>query len=127
QALNTVATASTGKDINCEKPHSLCVREGQAMVKAVRENNRILQTGSQHRSGPAARLCCELVRNQRLGKLVRIETFVPENNAVDPGPGWQPTPVPKGFDYDFWLGPAPQAPYHTDRCFYRFRFNLDYS
>jgi hypothetical protein len=36
-------------------------------------------------------------------------------------------PVPEGFDYDFWLGPAPKAPYHSDRCFYRFRFILDYS
>jgi len=126
-ALMTVAAARAGKDIYCEKPLSLCVREGQAMVKAVRDNNRILQTGSHHRSGPAARLCCELVRNGRIGKLVKIETFVPENNAVDPGPGWQPMPVPEGFDYDFWLGPAPKVPYHKDRCFYRFRFNLDYS
>ena len=50
-----------------------------------------------------------------------------ENNAVDPGPGWQPMPVPAGFDYERWLGPAPQVPYHLDRCLYRFRFNLDYS
>ena len=44
-----------------------------------------------------------------------------------PGPGWKPMPVPEGFDYECWLGPAPRAPYHKDRCFYRFRFNLDYS
>src|SRR4051812_36720986 len=36
-------------------------------------------------------------------------------------------PVPEGFDYETWLGPAPRAPYHKDRCLYRFRFNLDYS
>jgi predicted dehydrogenase len=49
------------------------------------------------------------------------------NNAVDPGPGWEPMPVPEGFDYEMWLGPAPSVPYHKDRCLYRFRFNLDYS
>src|SRR4051812_14600482 len=36
-------------------------------------------------------------------------------------------PVPEGFDYETWLGPAPRAPYHKDRCLYRFRFHLDYS
>jgi len=36
-------------------------------------------------------------------------------------------PVPEGLDYDLWLGPAPKAPYHKDRCFYRFRFNYDYA
>jgi hypothetical protein len=49
------------------------------------------------------------------------------NNKVGPGPGWKPMPVPKGFDYDMWLGPAPWAPYHKDRCLYRFRFHYDYS
>ena len=49
------------------------------------------------------------------------------HNKVGPGPGWQPMPVPEGFDYEMWLGPAPLAPYHKDRCLYRFRFIYDYS
>ena len=79
------------------------------MVKAVREHKRILQTGSHYRSSPANRFACELVRNGRIGKIQRILTQVAENNAVSPGPGWQPMPVPEGFDYEMWLGPAPQA------------------
>ena len=123
----TIAAAKAGKDIYCEKPLSLTVEQGRAMVKAVQQYNRILQTGSQHRSGPSSRLACELVRNGRIGRLERITTTVPVNNAVDPGPGWKPMPVPEGFDYETWLGPAPLAPYHEGRCLYRFRFNLDYS
>ena len=126
-ALMTVLAAQAGKDIYCEKPLSLCIRHGRAMVEAVRKHQRVLQTGTHYRSSPAARLACELVRNGRIGKLQRIMSYVAENNAVDPGPGWKPMPVPAGFDYAFWLGPAPLAPYHKDRCFYRFRFNLDYS
>jgi predicted dehydrogenase len=126
-AIMTIMAAQAGKDIYCEKPLSLTVEQGREMVKAVQKHNRILQTGSQHRSGPSARLACELVRNGRIGRLERITTTVPVNNAVDPGPGWKPMPVPEGFDYDLWLGPAPWAPYHEGRCFYRFRFNLDYS
>lgn len=125
--LMVVAAAEAGKDMYCEKPLSLTVREGQAMVQAVRKHRRILQTGSHYRSSPDARRACELVRNGRIGKVQRILTQVAEINAVDPGPGWQPMPVPEGFDYDFWLGPAPKVPYHKDRCLYRFRFNLDYS
>jgi hypothetical protein len=97
------------------------------MVKAVRKHKRILQTGSQFRSSPSNRFCCELVRNGRIGRLLRIQTFLATNNFTGPGPGWRPMPVPPGFDYEMWLGPAPWAPYHADRCLYRFRFILDYS
>ena len=123
----TVMAAQAGKDIYCEKPLSLTIAHGQAMVRAVHDRHRILQTGSHFRSSTIARHACELVRNGRIGQLKRIETFMAKINAVDPGPGWKPMPVPEGFDYDLWLGPAPAVPYHKDRCLYRFRFNLDYS
>ncbi len=123
----TVLAAEAGKDIYCEKPLSLTVEQGRAMVNAVRKYKRVFQTGSQFRSSPANRLGCELVLNGRIGKLKRVLTFIAEQNATDPGPGWKPEPVPEGFDYELWLGPAPHAPYHSGRCLYRFRFNLDYS
>jgi hypothetical protein len=123
----TVLAAEAGKDVYCEKPLSLTVRHGRAMVEAIRRHERILQTGSHYRSSLANRHACELVRNGRIGKLKRIETSVIPNNAVSPGPGWKPMPVPEGFDYALWLGPAPDAPYHKDRCLYRFRFILEYS
>jgi predicted dehydrogenase len=126
-AIAAIMAAQAGKDIYGEKPLSLTLQEGQEMVKAVREHKRIFQTGSQYRSSPQNRLCCELVRNGRIGQLKRILTEVPGNNAVNPGPNWKPEPVPEGFDYEMWLGPAPQAAYHHDRCLYRFRFVLDYS
>jgi predicted dehydrogenase len=119
--------AAAGKDIWCQKPLSLTIHEGREMVKAVRKHKVILQTGSQFRSSPANRHACELVRNGRIGRLQRIQTFLATNNFTGPGPGWQPMPVPAGFDYETWLGPAPSAPYHADRCLYRFRFILDYS
>lgn len=83
-------------------------------VKAVRQHKRVLQTGSMYRSSPAARLACELVRNGRIGQVNRVLTEVAENNAESPGPDWKPMPVPEGFDYDTWLGPAPDAPYHAE-------------
>ncbi|QDT63836.1 Gfo/Idh/MocA family protein [Calycomorphotria hydatis] len=123
----TVLAAEAGKDIYCEKPLSLTVRSGQEMVQAVRKNNRVLQTGSQERSNPVSRFVCEKVKSGELGKVKRVITKVGYNNKVGPGPGWKAMPVPEGFDYDMWLGPAPKVPYHADRCLYRFRFNYDYS
>lgn len=123
----TVLAARAGKDIYCEKPLSLTVSDGQAMIQAVRKHKRVLQMGSHWRSSPGCRRAAELVRNGRIGQVKRVVAVLPPNNAVDPGPGWKPMPVPEGFDYDFWLGPAPKAPYHIDRCLYRFRFLLDYS
>ena len=126
-AIQTIQAAAAGKDIYCQKPLGLTVQDGQEMIKAVRKYNRVLQTGSQWRSAEAVRNFCEAVRNGAVGKPGRVVTYVAKNNFEGPGPGWQPMPVPEGFDYDMWLGPAPKVPYHKDRCFYRFRFVSDYS
>ncbi len=58
-ALIAIAAVREGKDVYCEKPLSLCVKQGQAMVEAVRKHGRILQTGSMYRSSPANRFACE--------------------------------------------------------------------
>lgn len=122
--LMSIAAAKAGKDIYCEKPLVHTVPEGRALVEAVRRYNRILQTGSQERSG-RARYACELVRNGRIGKLHTIRTNLPTSKKqIDPQP---PMPVPEGFDYDMWLGPAPWAPYTAKRCHGIFRWNRDYS
>ncbi|MFO7907375.1 MAG: Gfo/Idh/MocA family oxidoreductase [Pirellulaceae bacterium] len=123
----TVMAAEAGKDIYCQKPMTLTIRDGQDMIHAVRKNNCVFQTGSQYRSHPAGRHACELVRNGRIGELKTIRTYIGLNNKSGPGPGWEPMPVPEGFDYNLWLGPAPDAPYHELRCIYKFRFILDYS
>lgn len=126
-AIMTIRAAEAGKDIYCQKPLGLTVRDGQEIIKAVRKHSRVLQTGSQWRSTPTVRNFCEAVRNGAVGKPGKVVTYVAKNNFEGPGPGWQPMPVPEGFDYDLWLGPAPKAPYHKDRCLYRFRFVSDYS
>ena len=126
-ALVAIAAMRAGKDVYCEKPLALTIHQGRQMVKAVRKHQRVFQTGAQFRSCPGVRRACELVRNGRLGEIRLVRTWVDPNSFEGPGPGWQPMPVPDGFDYDFWLGPAPEAPYHVERCFHRWRYILDYS
>ena len=123
----TIAAAAVKKDVYCEKPLGLTIGQGQAMVKAVRASGIVLQCGSHERSNPIVRQACELVRNGYIGEVRRVTTNVGFHNKTGPGPGWEPMPVPEGFDYAMWLGPAPEAPYHQDRCLYNFRFNYDYA
>lgn len=123
----SIAAAEAGKDIYCEKPLGLTIARQQKVIAAVRQRQRVFQTGSHERSNPLVRQACELVRSGAIGKVKRVVANIGRHNKVGPGPGWQPMPVPEGFDYAMWLGPAPDAPYHKDRCLYNFRFNYDYS
>ena len=130
-ALASIAAARAGKDIYCEKPLANSVGEGRAICEAVRENGRILQTGSHERSTPSVRQACELVRNGRLGKIHTVRINLPTDEShhrramklTDVPP---PMPVPEGFDYDFWLGHTPEVPYTEKRCHFGWRFILAY-
>lgn len=109
-ALIVVAACEAGKDVYCEKPLSLTVTEGRAMVAAVRKHKRVFQTGSQQRSDKRFRLACELVRSGRLGPIERIEVRLPKaGQSAPPVPDCDP---PEWLDYDRWLGPAPQRAYN---------------
>ena len=122
----SIAAVRAGKDVYCEKPLTLTIAGGRTLADEVKRYGRILQTGSQQRSGSEFRFACELVRNGRIGKLHTIRVGIHGNNRTCP-PTWSPEPVPDGFDYDMWLGPAPWEPYTEQRCHYQFRFILDYS
>lgn len=124
--LNAIDAVENDKDAYVEKPLAWSIEEGRALCDAVEKHGRVLQTGSQQRSNNRFRQACELARNGRLGTMKYVNIGIPGNNRRS-GPTWSPEPVPEGFDYDTWLGPAPWAEYHHQRCHYQFRFILDYS
>ena len=124
-ALITVDACKAGKDVYCEKPLTLTIAEGRKMVEVARAQKRIVQTGSQQRSGKDFLLACELVRNGRLGKLQKVLVGLPGANFK--GPPVPDAEPPAYLDYDFWLGPAPKRPYNEKRVHYNFRFFWDYS
>ncbi len=129
-ALLTVLAAKAGKDIYCQKPLSLTVADGRAMVNAVKRYGRILQTGSQQRSDQRFRFACELARNGRIGKLHTVKCGLPAGTpdySAGKNISTDPKPAPDGFNYELWLGPALWAPYCPARCFVNFRWVLDYS
>jgi len=124
-ALQTVNACQAGKDVYCEKPLTLTIAEGRAMVNAARKHNRVVQTGSQQRSAKEFRTACEMVRGGAIGKVKNVLVGLPGVNFKPPGvPDSAP---PAELNYDLWLGPAPQRPYNEKRVHYLFRFFWDYS
>jgi predicted dehydrogenase len=126
-ALQTVHACEAGKDVYVEKPLSLCVAEGRAMVEAARRHKRVTQVGLQRRSSDFCREAAELVRKGGIGKVTVARAFHILNEAphgIGNPPNEEP---PKDFDWENWLGPAPKVPYNRNRAFYRFRWFYDYS
>jgi predicted dehydrogenase len=115
-AAIATAAAKAGKDLYCEKPLGVSVAESRAIVEAVRKHKRVFQTGTQQRSDRKFRFACELALNGYLGALKGIQ-------VAAEGPKFKRTyrkptgeePVPAGFDYDMYLGPAPMKPYNAGR------------
>ena len=128
-ALIAIAAAKAGKDTYGQKPLSLTVAEGRAMVSAVEKAGIVWQTGSQQRSDRNFRRVCELVRNGRLGKIHTVRVGLPSGIPDYGKTAHQsdPAPVPDGFNYDMWLGPAPEKPFAPARVGVNFRWVFDYS
>lgn len=111
RALPCIHACQAGKDIYAEKPLSLTVREGRAMVEAVRKYRRVFQTGTQQRSHFRNRQASEYVRNGRIGKL---QTVICQNWVSSrPFRDYElPTePVPKGLDWNMWCGQTEPLPF----------------
>jgi len=120
----SIAAARAGKDIECEKP-TLTIREGRVLCETMKRYGRVFQWSTEDRSVDVYHRMCELVRNGRIGKVHTIRVELPSGPDTPGDPA--PMPVPEGFDYDMWLGPAPWAPYTKGRCHWNFRWILDYS
>lgn len=122
--LINIAAAKAKKDIYAQKPLTLTIDEGRHVIQAVRDNNVILQTGTQQRSMQRFRLACELVRNGRLGKLKVAKVWLPAGLQAGP---FTPTPAPDSLNWDFWQGQTPAVSYVKERCHANFRFWYEYS
>ena len=125
-ALPTIYACQSGKDVYVEKPLATTIDEGRAMLEASRKHNRIVQMGTQWRSGEHWREAIELVRSAKLGKvgLARAWSYHDWLGNIGNPPDGEP---PAGVDYDMWLGPAPKRAFNASRFHFNFRWFWDYA
>ncbi len=125
-ALPTILACQAGKDVYVEKPLSLSIGEGRAMVNAARKNDRVVQMGTQQRSAAHYAAAVDYVKSGRLGKirLVRAWAYLDWKGETPAQPDTEPPP---GVDYDMWLGPARKVPFNKNRFHFTFRWFWDYS
>jgi predicted dehydrogenase len=118
----SIAAANAGKDVYCQKPLALDIGRTKLLRKAVNDNNRIFQFGTQYRSMSRYRQMVELVRNGYIGELKHIDVwcrnvqFDAGNYNVKPYGSTVEVAVPDDLDFDAWQGPSQMAPYTVDRC-----------
>src|SRR5687768_1616675 len=125
-ALQTMMACAAGKDVFVEKPLTLFVREGRWMLDVARRHKRVVQVGTQNRSGAPFQKAKKLIKEGRIGDIVSVQNSYFRN--VMPGFGNPPdTEPPKELDWDMWLGPAPERRYNPNRAIYHFRWFWDYS
>ncbi len=128
-AYMAVYAARKGKHIYGQKPLAVTVGEGRLMSDEVAKAGVTWQTGSQQRSDIYFRMACELVRNNRIGKLQRIRVGLPggHSNWNQMADQQAPAPVPADFDYELWLGPAEQMDYRPALLPLNWRHNFNFS
>ncbi|HYG36217.1 MAG TPA: Gfo/Idh/MocA family oxidoreductase, partial [Clostridia bacterium] len=122
-AVQTVHACQTGKHVFVEKPASVTVREGQAMVDAARANKVAVQVGAQARTAKGAWYTCRAIRNGIVGKVHKV-TCWHYANPVDEKPVPDSAP-PEGLDWDMWLGPLPWRPHNARYQPEHFRWLLE--
>jgi predicted dehydrogenase len=124
--LMTMLACAAAKDVYVEKPLTLFPAEGRWMIDVATKHKRVVQVGTQQRSGPHYSRARELIQSGHIGKIVSVRMQSYRN--IMPGFGRAGDgPPPEGFDWDMFLGPAPLRPYNPLRGLYHFRWFWDYS
>ena len=123
-ALPTIHACQAGKDVYVEKPDGHNLIEGRTMVAAARKHRRVVQLGTQARSGKHIRAAMAYLAAGNIGKALFAKAWESSRQGSIGHP--PDREAPPGVDYDFWLGPAPKRPFNPNRFHGRWRWFLDY-
>jgi len=118
-AVVTMAALKKGKHVYCEKPLTYSVYEARQVTEAARRAGVATQLGNQGQASPESRVTCEIIWDGAIGPVHEVQVWSPARfwhfPALEGRPPDSP-PVPEGLDWDLWLGPAPERPYHPEYC-----------
>ncbi len=128
-AVASMAAIKRGKHVYCEKPLTHTVFEARAVAEAAREHKVATQMGNQGQADEAVRLLCETIWDGAIGQVHEVHVWTDRplrgiNDVYWPQGVERPTdtpPVPETLDWDVWLGPAPERPYHPDYVPFKWR------
>lgn len=113
RVLPCIQACQAGKDVYAEKPLTLYIEEGRALVNAVRHHQRILQVGTQQRSMEMNRVACELIRSGGLGKVREVRAICYPGAAASPAKPFPAEPIPVGLDWNVWLNQTADRPFNA--------------
>jgi predicted dehydrogenase len=122
----SILAAEAGKDVYCEKPCGLSIKNVQDLAAVMKKTGRVFQAGTQRRSMPQFQKAVELARSGKLGKLDTLyaSVYMPElGNSWLPA---EPTPAPDVCDWNLWLGPTPWRPYNSGYVAGKWRNQFDF-
>lgn len=115
----------SGKDVYGEKPLSYSFKEGQLMLDALEDHDRIFQLGTQIHAGDNYHRVAEIIQSGELGKIKTVRLWKTGEPPIIKKLNFQ-TP-PKNLDWDMWLGPAPFSEYAPEKCHFNYRYFMQYS
>jgi predicted dehydrogenase len=107
-----IEACMAGKDVYAEKPLTLYIKEGRALVNEARKYKRIVQVGTQQRSMEMNRVACQLIRNGGLGKILEVRAVAYGGPDPSPVQGFPIESIPKGLDWNMWLNQASERPFN---------------
>jgi predicted dehydrogenase len=126
-AIQTIAACKAGKDVYCEKPLSMTVKEGRAMVDAARSHKRIVQVGVHRRSTVAYTKIAEVIASGAIGKVTVARAYRLSNMFPSGIGSNKDSPPPADLNWDLWLGPRAERPFNATIAPYKFRWHQLYS
>ena len=112
-AVITMAAMKNGKHVYCEKPLTHTVAEARKITEAARKYNVVTQMGTQLHGENHLKLLVEMLKSGVIGDVSEVHVWIGRTWGGKTRPK-EKMPVPKGMDWDLWLGPAPYRPYHSE-------------